>query len=94
MPISILELATETRTAVCEQCRGCGEVSAGVASGIYNMAQAQWHPDETVYTCPTCKGAGDVQETRCLRCTETTYSCSCTDEQIESFLLSAYLGAA
>lgn len=94
MPTPPADLATETRTAVCSRCKGQGEVCVGETSGTFDMAQACWYPDEVVYPCDRCKGRGEVKETFCLVCTELTDSCSCTDEQIERYLLTTYLGAA
>lgn len=58
------------------------------------MAQECWYPDEAVYPCDRCKGGGEVQESFCLVCAEPTDACSCTDEQIENYLLTSYVGAA
>lgn len=93
MPVPSAELATETRTAVCPRCGGAGDICLGAAS-TFDMAQEQWYPVEDLYVCDVCEGEGDIQENFCLVCTEPTYACSCTDDQIEAFLLSSYLGAA
>ena len=86
--------ATETRTVTCFLCKGAGEVCAGTAGGFFDSYQEQWFPDEQNYTCPCCKGDGEVDETFCLICTENVHACNCTDEKIDTYLLASYLGAA
>lgn len=86
--------ATETRTVTCFLCKGAGEVCAGTAGGFFDSYQEQWFPDGQNYTCPCCKGDGEVDETFCLICAENVHACSCTDEKIDTYLLASYLGAA
>jgi len=87
------ELATETRTSACPLCEGNGEVYAGVSYGYFDIHQEQWYPDEP-RTCPRCNGRGNVEETACLVCKEPIEVCTCTDEEIEAYLLASYLGVA
>ena len=94
MPTSPLLLATETRTITCSLYEGTGDVYTSIPGGLFNMQQEQWYPDEQVYTCPRCKGNGELEGTFCLVCTENVEVCSCTDEEIDAFLLTSYLGAA
>lgn len=87
-------LATETRTTACSLCEGAGEVCTSTPGGTFDMQQGQWFPDEQAYTCPRCKGKGELEETFCLVCMESAEVCRCTDEEIDAYLLSSYLGAA
>ena len=94
MSVLAAELATETRTADCPRCGGAGEICIGPSSVVFDTAQDQWYPVERVYVCDRCEGECSVQETFCLVCAEPTYSCGCTDAQLEAYLLNSYLGAA
>lgn len=94
MPTSSPPLATESRTAVCSLCEGAGEVCTSTPGGTFDMQQEQWYPDEQTHTCPRCKGKGEREETFCLVCTESVEVCRCTDAEIETYLLTAFLGAA
>jgi RecJ-like exonuclease len=87
-------LATETRTNACSSCEGAGEVCTSTPGGTFDMQQEQWFPDEQAYTCPRCKGKGELEETFCLVCSENVETCSCTDAEIDHYLLTSYLGAA
>ncbi len=93
MSIPSAELATETRTADCPRCEGAGAICLEEAS-TFDLAQDQWYPASDTYVCDRCEGECRVQETFCLVCAEPTYSCGCTDDQIEAYLLNSYLGAA
>jgi DnaJ-class molecular chaperone len=94
MPVCPPLLATETRTTVCSLCAGQGDVCTGAAHGTFDMRQEQWFPDERVYTCPRCKGQGELEEDFCLACTESVEVCRCMDADIDTYLLTACLGAA
>ncbi len=94
MPTSPLLLATTTCTITCSLCEGAGEVYTRVSGGSFDMQQEQWFPDEQTHTCPKCKGEGELEETFCLVCTESALVCNCTDEEIDTYLLTSYLGAA
>jgi RecJ-like exonuclease len=92
MPTSSPPLATESRSAVCLLCGGAGEICTSVPGGTFDTQQEQWYPDERAYTCPKCKGKGELEETFCLVCSENVEMCSCTDEEIGMYLLTVYLG--
>lgn len=94
MPTSSLVLATTTRTITCSLCEGVGDIYTSTSGGSFHMQQEQWYPDEQAYTCPRCKGEGELEETCCLVCTHSASVCSCTDEEIDLYLLTSYLGAA
>lgn len=87
-------LATETRTTPCSLCEGAGEVCTSTPGGTFDMQQAQWYPDEQTHTCPRCKGKGELEESFCLVCSESVEVCRCTDEEIDMYLLTVFLGAA
>ncbi len=93
MPVLSAEFATETRRTVCSRCEGAGEICLGGAS-TFDLAQEQWYPVESIYVCDRCEGETSIQETFCLVCAEPTYTCGCTDDQLEAYLLNLYLGAA
>lgn len=92
MPTGPLLLAKLTRTITCSLCGGTGE--ACTSSGTFDMQQAHPYPDEHSHTCPECNGDGKVEAGSCLVYAANVEVCSCTDEEIDTHLLTSYLGAA
>ena len=85
----MLAFPTFSAPADCPTCEGWGEIASTRKQGRYDAYRGSYLPTELTISCWACGGVGTKLIRCCRICRLEDQECTCSEDDLESFLSSA-----